>query len=58
MADFKTNIKTEMKAGLENCAALGRDALVQGKENSYVERMHNYFMLMVEKEIEARKQWE
>ena len=57
MADFKTNIESEMKAGLENTAALGATALRPGPTNmtsTYVERMHAYYMALVEKEIEAQ----
>ena len=59
MADLKTSISSEMKAGLENCAALGRDALRVGPgvmTSTYVERMHKHFMKMVQDELDKQKE--
>ncbi len=55
--NYKTNIESEMKAGLENIAVLGSDANRPrpNSDTTYVEMIHAYFLKMVAKEVEAQK---
>ena len=57
--EYKTNIKAEIKAGLENTASIGSQGLRldpnSTQKKTYIEKMHEYFMALVDKEVKENK---